>query len=624
MSDIGPTTAGHPDHSSPIGRAWRHLLLICACALLLCGCPGPGPDPEPDNNNKGQASQPINTTDPYWVHQGNPHAKIAVVFVHGIFGDTTGTWTNANGARFFDLVRSAPGIGDKVDVYAFGFTSRMFTQGSLDIREASLKLHEYLDYHGVSQYDSIVFVAHSMGGLVVMRELISHPELSEKVPLLMLYATPQEGSDITNIAKYVVSNNAIRQMLPADANDYLKQLSDDWMGLKSINKAPKVICAYETMKTGPVMIVPWTSATRFCDEAPPGIAGANHISIVKPDRQEHESVVKLVNALRKYALPRLDAATWETPDFSSETDKWVYTLTRADDLNHAGLINKSQARQDYKIVLPANSKLWISPEQTPRTVAAGNREDLRLFVYGVPQAEYSFVLQLASLPQRTVLVRIPDLAAARAAKAEQIEAIANAVNARLESQAGDASFKSLTDEKKWQLLADTAQRSIAESSPELPDGARWVAAADSLSQLGILESSALAMRIVEQDYPQTAQSPAVRQLAAQVSAQSGKKDVFVATPLPVLKDKDPALPRNEVVLASAGDSSAILELAKHLESTPATKSNGLSLKGDILKSRGDEAGAARAYSEAKLIRFTPLLDSKFKNAAASAQEGRGT
>ncbi|MGH8082985.1 MAG: esterase/lipase family protein [Lysobacter sp.] len=628
MSRIGPSLARRQNRGPAPGRVWLKWILACVCAGLLCGCPGPQPAPNPDDRSaqtdRDAKPQPLNSTDPYWVYQGNPHAKIAVVFVHGIFGDTNGTWTNANGKRFFDLLRSAPGIGDKVDVYAFGFTSKMLGQGSLDVRESSLKLHEYLDYHGVSQYDSIVFVAHSMGGLVVMRELISHPELSAKTPLLMLYATPQEGADITRIAKYVIANNAIRQMLPADANDYLKQLSDDWVGLKSSGAAPKVICAYETVKTGPVLIVPWTSATRFCDEAPPGIAGADHIGIVKPDRQEHESVVKLVNALRKYVLPRLDAGTWETPDFSPETDKWVYTLAQANDLNHAGLINKSPTRQDYKIVLPQNSKLWISPETTPRSVAAGSREDLKLFVYGVPQAEYSFTLQLASLPQRTVVVRIPDLAAARAAKAQQIEAIAQAVNARLDSEQADAAFKSLPDPQKWQLLANAAQSSIAESSPELPAGARWVAAADSLAQLGILESSVAAMRVVEQDYPQTAQAPAVRQLAAQVSAQSGKRDVFVAMPVPVLKDKDPALPRNEVVLYSASDSPALLKLARNLESTPATRSNGLSLKGDILKSQGDEAGAARAYSEAKSIRFTPLLDTKLKHAVENAQRGRET
>ena len=38
-----------------------------------------------------------NQTEPTWVKQHTPHAEIAWVFVHGIFGDTLGTWTNSGG-----------------------------------------------------------------------------------------------------------------------------------------------------------------------------------------------------------------------------------------------------------------------------------------------------------------------------------------------------------------------------------------------------------------------------------------------------------------------------------------------------------------------------------------------
>ncbi|MEI2456111.1 MULTISPECIES: esterase/lipase family protein [Lysobacter] len=605
-----------------------------ALALGLAGCPGPEPAPGPDGQTQA-AEAPANTTDPRWIRQAQPHAKIAVVFVHGIFGDTLGTWTHANGARFFDLLGSAPGVGDKVDTYAFGFTSRMFGQGSQDIREASLKLHEYLQYHGVTDYDTVVFVAHSMGGLVAMRELISHPELSAKVPLLMFYATPQEGSDITRIAKYVVQNNAIRQMLPADGNDYLKQLSDDWTGLKAAGRAPKVICAYETVTTHGQMIVKWTSATRFCDEAPPGIAGADHISIVKPDRQEHESVVKLVNALRRYALPRLEASAWDTPDFVPEADGWSYVLQRADDLNHAGLINKSATSQSYRIALPQNSKLWISPETTPKLIPAGGREDLRLFVYGVPQAEYRFTLQLASLPERTVVVRIPDLAAAQTAKTQRLEATAEAINARIESADGGVAFQDLPDQAKWQAVAEAAQASIAAERPDLPAGARWVAAADTLSELGMLDSSVAALHTVEQRYPGTAKSIAVKQVAAQISAQSGRDDVPVAPKLqpqlqprerpagtaprpdtapPSESRRDPVVVAPAVTAPAVAATPAVRELSVKLQSIPATRREGLSLQGDVLKAQGDTAGAARAYSEAKSIRATPLLEAKLRGA----------
>ena len=67
---------------------------------------------------------------------------VAVVFVHGLFGDTLGTWTHANGGTFFKYLKASPQVGAQVDVFAFGFTSKMLGSGSLDIREAANKLHE--------------------------------------------------------------------------------------------------------------------------------------------------------------------------------------------------------------------------------------------------------------------------------------------------------------------------------------------------------------------------------------------------------------------------------------------------------------------------------------------------
>ncbi|QQP98077.1 esterase/lipase family protein [Lysobacter enzymogenes] len=504
---------------------------LIATLALLAGCGGGSGTTS--GGATGEAAEPpaasadtgLNQTDPRWVRQSQPHARIAVVFIHGIFGDTLGTWTHANGKSFFDYLASAPEVGDKVDIYAFGFTSRMFGQGSQDIREASIKLNDYLQYHGVDQYDTVVFVAHSMGGLVAMRELTEHPKLSAKVPLMVFYATPQEGSDITRIARYVVSNNAIRQMLPADGNDFLKDLSDRWSNLRGSGQAPKVICAYETMKTHGELIVPWSSATRFCDEAAPGIADADHLSIVKPDRQEHESVVKLVVALRKYALPRIQDASWETPEFVPDADVWRYTLLNADEINHAGLINRSDTAQNFRIALPQGSKLLILPEVTPQRVAAGAREDLKLLVFGAPQPEYRFGLQLASLPERTVVVRIADLAAAQAARARALEHTAQAINAHIDA-GGEAAFAELPDSEKWQQVAQAAQDSIAASAPELPAGARWAAAAEALSALGLADSSKVALRTVAQEFPQTARVPAVLDLDKKVEVQVKKKAVL--------------------------------------------------------------------------------------------------
>ncbi len=284
--------AGHQESDRQRAQTFRRqhqstLILIVGVSLLLAAC-----------NKEPPAAPPskANTTDPQWVEQATPHAKVAVVFVHGIFGDTLGTWTSANGTTFFQLLKKDPGVGPKVDVFAFGYTSSMIKSGSFDIREAANKLHESLEFKGVLQYPTVVFVAHSMGGLVVLQHLLMYRDLLEKVPLIVLYATPQEGAQIATIAEKVANNPALVQMFPADRNGYLQQLNDEW-GL--LPTRPRVVCSYEKIATGGVMVVPWSSATRFCDGAPSAIP-ANHIDIVKPDRADHESAVVLINAFNRY------------------------------------------------------------------------------------------------------------------------------------------------------------------------------------------------------------------------------------------------------------------------------------------------------------------------------------
>jgi hypothetical protein len=131
---------------------------LAALVGVLGACKG---HDEPANVGGAQMQPPptgaqvadANTTDPHWVYPRNPQNKVAVVFIHGLFGDTNGTWTNKNGKTFFELLKENPDVGPNVDIYAFGFTSEMIGAGSLDIAEAAAKLNEFLDFHRVSSYD---------------------------------------------------------------------------------------------------------------------------------------------------------------------------------------------------------------------------------------------------------------------------------------------------------------------------------------------------------------------------------------------------------------------------------------------------------------------------------------
>ena len=114
-----------PEHSYA-ARSLAIMLTVCA---LAGGCRSPDPAPAP-----ATSPAPQNSTDPRWVLQHNPRADVALVFVHGIFGDTVATWSNANGTSFFSLLGADSRVGSKVDALAFGYTSNMLAEGSLDIQ----------------------------------------------------------------------------------------------------------------------------------------------------------------------------------------------------------------------------------------------------------------------------------------------------------------------------------------------------------------------------------------------------------------------------------------------------------------------------------------------------------
>ena len=177
-------------------------LSLLSCIALLAGCPPKATPPSPPEAKTDPADP-----DPHWVVQQKPPAKVALVFVHGVTGDMIDTWTADNGKQFWNLVNENEQLKGKTDAFVFGFPSYLFKSGSFDIQAAANRLHERIAYSKVLDYPAVVFVAHSMGGLVVLRELLTHPEIRDKVPVVMFYATPMEGC---SLRKLVRSSRPIR------------------------------------------------------------------------------------------------------------------------------------------------------------------------------------------------------------------------------------------------------------------------------------------------------------------------------------------------------------------------------------------------------------------------------
>lgn len=232
-----------------------------------------------------------------------------IVFVHGIFGDAQGTWQRAGARPLYDVAISEGGLSDSADVYVFGYPSTKLgrdAEASFTIREAGRALEAELKRHRVAEtYARIVFVGHSMGGLVTLQALLNDPALRSKVPLVVSYGTPYQGAQIAAIGRLVFPNPGldVLRTIEKNGNEYLAALNDQWRRLKESPGAPKVRCAYEKKTIAPLdqLIVPEASGTALCDGAASAIE-EDHLDMVKPTSAQHRSVTVFVNAYREDAM----------------------------------------------------------------------------------------------------------------------------------------------------------------------------------------------------------------------------------------------------------------------------------------------------------------------------------
>lgn len=554
--------------------------------------------------------QEVNKTDPHWVSQATPRNKIAVVFIHGIFGDTDGAWTNANGKTFFQFLKSAD-VGEKLDVLAFGFTTKMFERGSLDINEAATKLTQQMEYYKITDYESIVFVAHSMGGLITMKMISNNPNLTPRIPLLVFYATPQSGVQISRIADSIISNPALKEMYPANGNIYIRDLNENWVRVRRGPTPPTMICGYEKLETAGVMIVPWNEATKFCDDVAPAIASSDHISIVKPDREGHDAVVLLVNSIRRYVMPRLDALSWETPELRPEGDRWIYTLTDINAPNGASVKNKSGIVQQFTVEAEDPYRMMLLPQST-RYVSAGGQDLIEMLPIRDLQPEYRIKLKLGSAPERMIVARIPDLDTALAARAKRKSAVAEGVNAYFALQENVDAFNALPEPQQQEKIAKLAHTALAQQTAELPESARLLITADTLADIGWNQSATVTLQQTERAFPDTAKSASARHLAGVVAAQSGKRDIFRTVQTPQVNLDAVTNDQANLQLTNA-DRETWKQLAERMQDVPTMKSDGLVLEGDVLRAQGDSEGAKRAYLEARQLESSPMIDAKLRS-----------
>jgi hypothetical protein len=128
----------------------------------------------------------------------HPLNNSLVVFVHGIFGDSWGTWLGVPGI-IQSMAEHDPWVRS-YDFYSFQYDSTAFHQPPL-IPFAVDGLRQLLN-RVQEKYETVALVAHSQGGLLskafILEELLAGNGRSIKVDLLITLGTPHAGRKVLN------------------------------------------------------------------------------------------------------------------------------------------------------------------------------------------------------------------------------------------------------------------------------------------------------------------------------------------------------------------------------------------------------------------------------------------
>lgn len=243
-----------------------------------------------------------------WIRKlGETASPMVVVFVHGILSNGEACWLHQNGTYWPELLSRHEDLRE-AGIYEFTYHTGFFS-GSYDLGNVVDALKECLHLDDVYRARKIVFVAHSMGGIVVRRYVVQRcDELVERGAELGLFliASPSLGSSYANwlnpIARFM--GHAQGQALSfCQGNVWLNDLNSDFRnvlarGKLEIHGRELVEDKFVVLKRFGVLrqvVPPFSGIAYFGDSFK--VPLSDHFSIAKPiDDQaiQHRMLCKFI------------------------------------------------------------------------------------------------------------------------------------------------------------------------------------------------------------------------------------------------------------------------------------------------------------------------------------------
>eukprot|EP01084_Bolivina_argentea_P139790 245881_1 len=185
------------------------------------------------------------------IHSSNIiNPDVDIVFIHGLSGDPVDTWTlntnDVNQTYLPELVKNDPDLKSiSKRIWSYGYPNSKFSGTSttpMNLENTSKAFFEKIlhsEMGHVTNFNPIIFVSHSFGGIVAKQAIVEGKEYIDKGPsnkqeidLLkrfqgyFFYATPDRGSELANhFSKIpIIHSKTIKELTTEAGNTKLRHL----------------------------------------------------------------------------------------------------------------------------------------------------------------------------------------------------------------------------------------------------------------------------------------------------------------------------------------------------------------------------------------------------------------
>lgn len=281
-----------------------------------------------------------------WVRK--VEGKVVVVFIHGILSSGKTAWGEHKGSTWIELLHDEVEPRD-VSIYSYEYATS-FSSNTYSIGDIVDDLKERMRLDNIHLYPDIVFVCHSMGGIVVRKLIVERAaEFIERGTRigLFLVASPSLGSKYANWLSSVIKaagHSQANKLRFSQDNDWLNDLDKEFQNLKESGRLKLLgkeliedkFIALRRYGVFRQVVEPFSGSRYFGERYK--VPGSDHFSIAKPQSNEaiqHRMLCQFISDLKVFQSDN-DIGQLESPP--------VITLTSIESTcDHSlGLIAKGQ------------------------------------------------------------------------------------------------------------------------------------------------------------------------------------------------------------------------------------------------------------------------------------------